>query len=120
MQQTGGQGWGCGGRGGQLRLAGGRGQGRQGGAGGDDPGCQQHDDQDDDQDHHHDHHHQLDVLPPVGASHLLGRLLEVLSLQGGAEAGRERGHRPVRTAGERAGIGKLPAWGQVRPIKRRV
>lgn len=57
---------------------------RYGGADGDDSGGQQHDDQHDDQDHHHDHHHQLDVLPPVGASDLLGRLLEVLSLEGRA------------------------------------
>lgn len=46
----------------------------------DDSGGQQDDDEDNDEDHHHDDHDQLDVLPPVGASHFLRRLLEVLSL----------------------------------------
>lgn len=72
------------GAGGYLGLDGGRDHRRHGGADGDDPCGQQDDDQYDDQDHHHDHHHQLDVLPPVGASHLLRGLLEVLSLEGRA------------------------------------
>lgn len=49
-------------------------------ADGDDSGGQQDDDEDDDEYHDHDDHDDLDVLPPVGARHLLGRLLEVLSL----------------------------------------
>lgn len=64
----------------RLRLARGadyRGHRR---ADGDDSGGQQDDDEDDDEDHDHDDHDELDVLPPVGARHLLGRLLEVLSL----------------------------------------
>ena len=56
--------------------------GRHGGADGDDPGGQQDDDEDDDGDDDDDDHDELDVLPPVGASHLLRRLLEVLSLNG--------------------------------------
>lgn len=59
---------------------------RHGGADRNHSGGQQDDDEDDDQDDHHDDHHHLHVLPPVGASHLLRRLLEVLSL-------RERGGR---------------------------
>lgn len=50
------------------------------GADGDHTGGQQDDDEDDDEDHDDDDHDQLDVLPPVGARHLLGRLLEVLRL----------------------------------------
>lgn len=65
-----------------LRLGGGADYRRHGGADGDDPGGQQDDDEDDDEDDDHDHHDQLHVFPPVGASHLLGRLLEVLSLGG--------------------------------------
>lgn len=49
-------------------------------ADGDYSGGQQDDDEDDDEDHDHDDHDELDVFPPVGARHLLGRLLEVLSL----------------------------------------
>ena len=63
-------------------LGGGRDYRRHRGAGGDDSGGQQDDDEDDDEDDHHDDHDQLDVLPPVGASHFLRRLLEVLSLSG--------------------------------------
>ncbi len=42
----------------------------QGGTDRDDSGGQQDDDEDDDEGDHHDDHDQLDVLPPVGASHL--------------------------------------------------
>ncbi|KAG7222149.1 hypothetical protein INR49_016721 [Caranx melampygus] len=38
---------------------------------GDDSGGQQDDDKDDDEDDHHNDHDQLDVLPPIGASHFL-------------------------------------------------
>lgn len=51
------------------------------GADGDDAGGQQDDDEHDDEHHDDDDHDQLDVLPPVGARHLLRRLLEVLRLQ---------------------------------------
>lgn len=54
--------------------------GRQGGTDGDHTGGQQDDDEDDDDHHNDDDHDQLDVLPPVGARHLLRRLLEVLRL----------------------------------------
>lgn len=65
-----------------LRAAGGGDRVQRGhrGADRDDSGGQQDDDEDDDEDHDHDDHDELDVLPPVGARHLLGRLLEVLSL----------------------------------------
>lgn len=64
------------------RLGGGRGADYRGHrrADGDDSGGQQDDDEDDDEDHDHDDHDELDVLPPVRARHLLGCLLEVLSL----------------------------------------
>lgn len=65
-----------------LWLGGGFYYGRQGGTDRDDPGGEQDDDEDDDDDDDHDDHDELDVLPPVGASHLLRRLLEVLSLSG--------------------------------------
>lgn len=63
-----------------LRLGGGDDYRRQRGTDRDDSGGQQDDDEDDDEDDYHDDHDQLDVLPPVGASHFLRRLLEVLSL----------------------------------------
>lgn len=63
------------------RSGGGVDDGRQRGADGDHTGGQQDDDEDDDEHHDDDDHDQLDVLPPVGARHLLGRLLEVLRLQ---------------------------------------
>ena len=63
-----------------VRLGGGSDYRRQGGTGGDDSGSQQDDDEDNDEDDHNDQHDQLDVLPPVRASHLLRRLLKVLSL----------------------------------------
>lgn len=60
---------------------------RYGGTDGDNSSGQQDDDEDDDEDDHHDDHDQLDVLPPVGASHFLRRLLEVLCLwrEGGGQ-----------------------------------
>lgn len=63
-----------------LRLGGGVDYRRHRGTDGDDSSGQQDDDEDDDEDDNHDDHDELDVLPPVGASHLLRRLLEVLSL----------------------------------------
>lgn len=63
-----------------LRLGGGGDYRRHRGTDGDDASGQQDDDEDDDEDDNHDDHDELDVLPPVGASHLLRRLLEVLSL----------------------------------------
>lgn len=62
-----------------LWVVGGSDYRRHRGAGGDDSGGQQDDDEDDDEDDHHDDHDQLDILPPVGASHFLRRLLKVLS-----------------------------------------
>lgn len=53
---------------------------RHGGTNRDHTGGQQDDDQHDDQHHDDDGHNQLDVFPPVGAGHLLRRLLEVLRL----------------------------------------
>lgn len=47
----------------------------------DDASGEQYDDEDYDEDDDHDHHPQLHVLPPVGTSHLLRRVLEVLSLR---------------------------------------
>lgn len=41
---------------------------------------QQHDDEHDDGDDDDDHRDQLHVLPPVGAGHLLRRVLKVLRL----------------------------------------
>lgn len=52
-----------------------------GGAGGNDSGGQQDDDDDDDEDDHHEDHDQLGVLPPVGASHFVRRLLELICLR---------------------------------------
>lgn len=63
------------------RLGGGIDYRRYGSTDGDDSGGQQDDDKDDDEDDHHDDHDQLDVLPPVGASHFLRCLFEVLSLR---------------------------------------
>ncbi len=54
-----------------LWLRGGSDYRRHGGTDRDDSGGQQDDDEDDDEDDHHDDHDQLDVLPPVGASHFL-------------------------------------------------
>lgn len=42
---------------------------------------EQHDDEHDDGNNHDHHHDQLHVLPPVGACHLLRRVLEVLRLR---------------------------------------
>lgn len=56
------------------------GQRRHGGTDRDHAGGQQDDDEHDDQHDDDDGHNQLDVLPPVGAGHLLRRLLEVLRL----------------------------------------
>lgn len=53
---------------------------RHGGTDRDHTGGQQDDDEHDDQHDDDDGHNQLDVLPPVGAGHLLRRLLEVLRL----------------------------------------
>lgn len=54
---------------------------RHGGTDRDHTGGQEDDDEHDDQ-HDDDYgHNQLDILPPVGAGHLLRRLLEVLRLQ---------------------------------------
>lgn len=75
----------------RLWLAGGTNYRRRGAIDRDDSGGQQDDDEDNDDDDHYDEHDQLDVLPPVGASHFLRRLLEVLSLS------REQDDRDVDT-----------------------
>lgn len=75
-----------------LWLDGGIDYRRQGSTDRDDPSGQQDDNEDDDEHDHHNDHDQLDVLPPVRASHFLRRLLEVLSLN------REREERHIEWA----------------------
>lgn len=63
-----------------LGLGGGIDQRRHRGTDRDDSSGQQDDDEDDDEDDDHNDHDQLDVFPPVRASHFRRCLLEVLSL----------------------------------------